>query len=42
MPDPSASEVTTLWHYKHLFVIIIIIIIIILISQVAKIPGVKN
>ena len=26
MPDPSASEVTTLWHYKHLFVIIIIII----------------
>jgi len=28
LPDPSASEVTTLWHYTNLFIIIIIIIII--------------
>jgi len=27
LPGPSASEVTTLWHYTNLFIIIIIIII---------------
>ena len=26
LPCPSASEVTTLWHYINLFIIIIIII----------------
>jgi len=28
LPSPSASEVTTLWRYTNLFIIIIIIIII--------------
>jgi len=30
LPGPSASEVTTLWHYTNLFIIIIIIIRLIL------------
>jgi len=25
LPGPSASDVTTLWHYTNLFIIIIII-----------------
>jgi len=28
LPGPSASEVTTLWRYTNLFIIIIIIIIV--------------
>ena len=30
LPGPSASEVTTLWRYTNLFIIIIIIVIIFL------------
>ena len=40
----SASEVTTLWRYTNLFIIIIIIFFLffLFIPQVVKIPGVKN
>jgi len=31
LPGPSASEVTTLWHYTNLFIMIIIIIIIVVV-----------
>ena len=36
----GASEVTTLWRYTNLFIIIIIFFL--FIPQVVKIPGVKN
>jgi len=39
LQQSSASEVTTLWRYRNLFVIITIIIFT---SQVVQIRGVKN
>ena len=40
-PSSSAYEVTTLWHYTNMLIIIIIIFCFFL-TQVVKIPGVKN